>query len=164
MASLVQLKPIIPKKYKGLDLDAITRKVVASEMAEVREDYERTTKSWDEQPTFIIKFDADRLGGTVSTSNKIYHYVDAGTKPHIIKPKRPGYPLRFNVPFKPKTSVMQIKSGAGSRGNTTVRAMVVHHPGTKARKFTQVIQRAHNRAFKRKLEQEIQRQASRQEG
>jgi len=44
-------------------------------------------------------------------------YVEFGTKPHVIRPKRAGGVLRFNV------------------GGTIVYAKVVHHPGTKAQPY-----------------------------
>lgn len=43
--------------------------------------------------------------------------VQLGSKPHEIKPKRPGYPLRFKV------------------AGRTVIAWKVHHPGTEANPF-----------------------------
>jgi hypothetical protein len=44
-------------------------------------------------------------------------FVNDGTRPHIIKPRRPGGSLRFVV------------------GGRVVYAKVVHHPGTRARPF-----------------------------
>ena len=161
--SLVEIKPIVHAVHQELKLDAIIRRLVAEEAVEVRTDYEKTTRTWDKRPVFIIKFADNHMKATVGTDNKIYEYVDEGTRPHIIKPKRPGYPLRFNTPFKPKTQVMQIKSGSGFTGTNTVRAMLVHHPGTKARKFTPVILRAHNRMFAKRLQQEITRMAKQNE-
>lgn len=155
--SLVEIKPIIPKKYKELDLTAITRRIVAEEAVEVRTDYEKTIKTWKHKPIFVIQWNKDRTSATVGTDSKIYEYVDAGTPPHLIKPKRPGYPLSFNVPTKAKTRVMQINSYSGSKGTKPVKAMVVHHPGTKARKFTPVILRAHKRMFAKRMQQEITR-------
>jgi len=44
-------------------------------------------------------------------------FVNDGTRPHIIRPRRPGGTLRFTV------------------GGRVVYAKVVHHPGTRARPF-----------------------------
>jgi len=44
-------------------------------------------------------------------------FVNDGTRPHIIKPRRPGGSLRFVI------------------GGRVVYAKVVHHPGTRARPF-----------------------------
>jgi hypothetical protein len=157
--SIVEIKPIIPTKYKPLQLDTIIRRIVAEEVVEVRTDYEKTTKTWKHKPIFVIQWNKDRTGATVGTDNDIYKFIDLGTDgPYPITPKRPGYPLRFNVPYRAKTRVMQIGSGSGGAGAKTVRAMAVMHPGIKARKFTKVILRAHRRAFQRRLEMEIKKQ------
>jgi hypothetical protein len=159
MPSIVQIKPVIPKNLKPFDLDTIIKRIVAEEVVEVRTDYEKTTRTWKKKPVFVIKFEKDRMSAQVYTTNDIYKFIDEGTDgPYPITPKRPGYPLRFNVPYRAKTSVMQIKSSSGGAGTKTVRAMAVEHPGIKARKFTKVILRAHRRAFQRRLEMEIKKQ------
>lgn len=156
MASLVEIKPVIPTKFKPLQLDTIIKRIVAEECVEVRTDYEKTTRTWKRKPIFVIKWNSDRTGATVGTDNDIYKFIDEGTDgPYPITPKRPGYPLRFNVPYRAKTRVMQIGSGSGGAGAKTVRAMAVEHPGIKARKFTPVILRAHKRTFQKRLQQEI---------
>lgn len=154
MASLVDIKPVIVGKYKPLKLDTIIKRIVAEECVEVRTDYQATTRTWQHKPVFIIKFAPDRLSAQVYTTSKIYDWVDAGTKPHLIRPKG-NYPLRFMTGFQPKTRVMQITSVSGRRGTTPVAARVVHHPGTKARNFTKVILRASKRNFQKRLQQEI---------
>lgn len=158
--SIVEIKPIIPTKYKPLQLDAIVKRIVAEEVVEVRTDYERTVKTWKHKPIFVIKWNSDRTGATVGTDNDIFGWVDQGTKPHVIKPKG-NYPLRFTVGGKPKTRVMSINSYPGSKGTKSVAARTVHHPGTKARKFTKVILRAHKRMFAKRVQQEITRMAKR---
>ena len=154
--SIVEIKPIIPTKYKPLQLDTIVKRIVAEEVVEVRTDYEKTTRSWDHKPIFVIQWNKDRTGATVGTDSDIFGWVEQGTKPHIIRPKG-NYPLRFMTGFRPKTRVMSINSYPGSKGTTPVAARVVRRPGTKARKFTPVILRAHKRMFAKRLQQEITR-------
>lgn len=107
------------------------------------DDFKRTTKTWKHKPTFSAKVDyGASVGGVriqVATDDPIYGYVDLGTKPHIIKPRKKGYPLKFQTGGQPKTEPEVILSVPGRVGKNTARAMVVHHPGTKARKFTKVI-------------------------
>lgn len=50
----------------------------------------------------------------VWNSSAIGTYIENGTRPHLIRPRRPGGVLRFQ-----------------SRGGGVVYARVVHHPGTK---------------------------------
>ena len=56
-----------------------------------------------------------RLGFRVYAQEPLMSFVQLGTKPHVIRPKRPGYPLRF---FWPRVGKM-------------VHFMSVNHPGTK---------------------------------
>ena len=51
----------------------------------------------------------------------------------------------------PKTRVKTIGSTSGSKGNTVVAAKVVHHPGTDARDFDEIIQEK----WQKRLEQDI---------
>lgn len=67
-----------------------------------------------------------------------------GTRPHIIKPKGKGYPLRFKWggkgSYKPKTVRGGRFRGPGKVvGGKQVAFMRVKHPGTKPRKFTERI-------------------------
>lgn len=103
------------------------------------EGFERTTATWSKRPTFAVKI--TRKGFTVSTDSPIFGYVDEGTRPHRIMPKRPGGVLRFQSPFRAKTSPGSIGSGSGSTGGDTVFSRGVNHPGTKARNFTETIQK-----------------------
>ena len=158
--SLVQIKPIIPDKLKPLDLSPAVRRLVAEEAVEVRTDYERTVKTWKHKPIFVIRWNKDRTGATVGTDNDIYKFVDEGTKKHPITPHG-NYPLRFTIGGQAKTRVMTINSFQGAKGSKSVVARAVEHPGTKARKFTPVILRAHKRMFAKRLQQEITRMAKR---
>jgi len=59
------------------------------------------------------------LRSRYTIGSNVYYapFVNDGTRPHIIKPKRPGGSLRFVI------------------GGRVVYAKVVHHPGTRARPF-----------------------------
>jgi hypothetical protein len=62
------------------------------------------------RPTYVV--------GTVETRVKYAHFVHDGTRPHIIRARRPGGYLRFQV----------------ASGQVLFRRMV-RHPGTKSRPF-----------------------------
>lgn len=66
----------------------------------------RLGRTWTLRPQF-----------TVFTNVEYAQMVHDGTRPHIIRPRRPGGVLRFQV------------------GGQVVYARVVHHPGTRARPF-----------------------------
>lgn len=69
---------------------------------------------------------------------RIWFYVDKGTKPHIIRPKKPGGMLRFSPGFAPKTAFRARFGGAGKSTGKPVFRRLVHHPGNKARDFSGV--------------------------
>lgn len=129
------------------------------------DDFKRTTKTWKHKPAFSTKVDYGvAVGGVriqVATDDPIYGYVDLGTKPHIIKPKKKGYPLKFQTGGQPKTEPEVILSVPGKVGNNTARAMIVHHPGTKARKFTKVIANSYKPEFSRRIKNALGRFARR---
>jgi hypothetical protein len=78
---------------------------------------------------------------TVGTNNiKPYLFVDEGTKPHTIKPKRSRY-LAFQSGYNAKTRVGIIGSQPGGAFGAQVFAAQVHHPGYPGRKFTITIAR-----------------------
>lgn len=127
-------------KTKGLDAKRYQRAVenaldgIAKDM---RVDFNVTTQTWQQQPEFTIeKAEGSR---TVGTDNEIYGYVNDGTRPHIIAPKR-GKALAFGVGGHPKTRPNVIGSSAGSQGTTFVTTRgIVQHPGTAPRNFAKAI-------------------------
>ena len=104
----------------------------------IKADYGVTTQTWKERPRFDIQ--SDQYGRDVTTTDKVFIYVDMGTKPHDIAPP-PGGVLAFGGPgFKAKTRPRIIGSGAGSRGSGKIfTKKVIKHPGTEAREFTGTI-------------------------
>lgn len=80
-----------------------------------------------------------------------------GTRPHIIKPKGKGYPLRFKWggpgSYKPKTVKGGRFRGPGKVvGGKQVAFMSVKHPGTKPRKFTERINKDLRKLFRTQAE------------
>jgi hypothetical protein len=104
----------------------------------IKVDFGVTTQTWNHKPEFTITSPStyERL---ISTSDTVYAMLEVGTKPHVIRPKKPRGILRFTTPFRSKTLPSEIASYAGSKGNTPVVARVVHHPGTKPRLWTKAI-------------------------
>jgi len=117
--------------------------------------YQKTTETWKHKPAFETQH---RSTGrwTVGTDDKIFGWVDKGTRPHIITARNVPL-LRFTVPFRAKTKPGYLTSYAGSRGSQWVSKHSVRHPGTKARHFSRTIharvqQRAANRLRQKLLE------------
>lgn len=121
--------------------------------------FKKTVETWSSpRPVFritaAIKGPPGPRGGvatqqaiaSVETTDERFIWTDQGTRPHIIRSKR-GRLLRFRVGGKPKTRRRVIGSGRGQRGKQWRSADVVHHPGTRARQFTQEIQKRRRSAF-----------------
>lgn len=137
----MKLVPIKPKG-KLFDIPRIERAVKKAmyEAAEEGKDLlERCTATWENQPTFTITEVKDGL--IIGTDDPIFGYVDEGTPPHTIAPKRRTF-LRFRSGYTPKTSPGQIGSGSGgASGDVVFTRKPVNHPGTRARRFTEQAQR-----------------------
>ena len=108
-------------------------------------DFSVTTQTWQHKVDFSIS-SPSAYRRIVATSNKIYGYVNDGTKAHDIFPKKKI--LVFNTPFKPKTVPNKIMSGPGSKGtNRVISKRGVHHPGTKPRAFDKAIKEKWDKEF-----------------
>lgn len=125
--ALNQAKKLVVAIETGMD--------AAAEAALI--DFHVTTETWSHQPRFTI--DKSHPGERIiGTDDDIYHFVDAGTKPHTIVAKNKKV-LAFGAGSRAKTQVRVIGSGAGRKGGTPVRVTRVRHPGTAARQFSETI-------------------------
>lgn len=133
-----KIQAIAPKRLpKGSDYSREIEKRVLKTAALVLRDLESTTRTWEHKPTFDITI--TRKGGdfnvSVGTDDKVYGFVDAGTKPHVIEPKRSRY-LSFSSGYRAKTRVGIIGSRAGGATGSPVFAKRVKHPGFPGRQFS----------------------------
>lgn len=131
-------------KLKGdmIDVKKLERAIenaLTGAAKDVKIDLSVTTQTWRHRPDFEIETSpGSRI---IATDDEVYDFVDSGTKPHIITASSPFRPLVFGVGGSPKTTPRVIGSRAGTKGGTTVRAQVVHHPGTAPRAFSETIVR-----------------------
>jgi hypothetical protein len=148
----VKLTVITPKGGQLFNLAAAQRAITGTltqAAQDAQQDLQSTTATWKRKVTFAITPIADGL--QVSTDDEVYGYVDQGTPPHIIAPKR-GKVLRFGPGSRPKTTVRVIGSTAGSKGGAPVVARVVHHPGTEAREFSQTLQEKYDAELPKRID------------
>lgn len=131
----MKLVPITPKGFaeQMRRLPGAVKKGMRQAAEAVKTDFESSTATWEHNVAFTIQEDGDNL--IVGTDDEIYGYVDKGTKPHVIVPKR-GRMLRFTAGGRPKTQPGRITSGAGSKGGVVVIRPRVDHPGTAPRNFS----------------------------
>lgn len=153
-----RLELIRPKRpflvgMKRFDIEVGAAQQAAAEEALRR--YERITSDWKTKVTFHIR--KLKGGVAVGTRNKVFNFVDKGTKPHIIRPKRSRV-LRFQASYKAKTRPGSLTSGGGgATGSTVFTARPVQHPGTQAREFTPRIAAEMRKVYSREMRKAISR-------
>ena len=104
----------------------------------VEQDFQRVVRTWDHKVQIHKEIDTqgDRMEMMVGTDDKIFGWLDRGTKAHGPKNARV---LAFRPRSSPKTTPGSIFSGAGGpKGPMIFRPWV---KGIKPRRFTQVIQK-----------------------
>ena len=130
-------------KYQPYDVDAFDKpldRAIKKIGGSMLSDYELTFQTWDHKPVFTMVFER-RLGArrvTVGTDDEIYGYVERGTPPHTIRPRRAKY-LRFREAYGRKTRVGNLRSYRGGGVGRFVYRQRVRHPGTKPRDFTKLV-------------------------
>lgn len=149
MAELV--KTIKPKR---LDIPGVQRRietVLQQEGEAIAKEYRKTVATWANKPKFEVLTDTTGgsliiIVGPTGNADAVKHFVwtDEGTKPHIIRAKNAPR-LAFRTGFTAKTKARVIGSGQSSVSGELTRPLVVNHPGTEAREFTQTIMSATRR-------------------
>lgn len=112
----------------------------------VHYDFKRTIRTWRRKPYFRKSGPRETIGkieATVSTDSEIYFFVEGGTTPHIIRPRRATH-LRFQTGYRAKTRVGVVGSRPGGKFGPYTTRKVVRHPGFPSRQFSELI--ARNRA------------------
>lgn len=150
-------KAITPKHIPSTKeyLDAV-RKGVQKTAKLVERDLESTTRTWKHKPKFYTG--VSEAGGdyaiTAGTDDLRYKWINDGTKPHIIRPRRAPF-LRFRVGGSPKTQPGIIGSGPGSQGDQWRTAQFVQHPGITKRDFMRKIQERRQKTAEQEISQNI---------
>lgn len=137
--------------------DAVKAK--ADEVAnEMLLDFELTTWTWTHKVKFrkIVHKGRDSVEALVGTDDPIYKYVDEGTRPHMIYPKK-AKALHFKGTYKSKTLPGVMVARPGGASGKDVFAKAVKHPGTKARKFSQKLSKEWEKKLAGRLDTVIKR-------
>ena len=167
---LVLTKTIKPKKLQDKAMRLALLNAMDKFGTVVKKDFQGTTSTWKHKPVFEVQRSLRQAAGPilfVFTQDKIYGYVDKGTRPHEIwagyyTGKSEHKTLAFPSAFTPKTTPGSLKSGPGSSGGDTVFTPYVEHPGSKPRGFTKIIAKEDLPKYKRAMEAAMKaaRQAS----
>lgn len=106
---------------------------------ELEQRYRPTYAYWEHRPTVNVDVHAHpRRMDIVVETDRIYSFVDLGTRPHPIFARRAPV-LHFLSDYQPKTMPGVLGSGSGGAYGDDVFARRVMHPGTQARGFTKRI-------------------------
>lgn len=167
MSAVIEVKTI---KIKRLKIDAMRLELLNALRAEgtaIKREYQKTTATWRNKPDFaeaisLAGGDATVLVAPDGPHAKQFGYVDKGTRPHIIRSRRAKV-LRFGSSYTAKTTPGVIgSSGGGSSGQAFSR--LVHHPGTEARRFSEIIQERRKKPFRQAMIKAMQRGAEKMNG
>ena len=168
MPGAIVVKIIKPQRLKDDKLRLALLNGMRDTQRGMFKDFEATTKTWKHKVKFQgAKSIAMAKSPTVHviTNDEIYRYVNDGTKPHpifagIYTGRSNKKALSFGKgKYRPKTRVRVIGSTPGGPTGPKIARPYVQHPGTKARKFDETIQKKWTPRFKRLMEQAMSRAA-----
>jgi len=104
----------------GLDLFNSGRasKKIREKFTELAEqavkEFEKTTAGWNHDVDFKIRGSVKETN--VYTDDKVYLYLNNGTRAHIVSPSGFGGVMQFKTGYTPKTSVGSLNSNSGGGG------------------------------------------------
>ena len=159
-SSVINVRTIKPAKIRSQAMIDAIEAIADDVLNRMVDDFRATTETWEHEVKFEYALSMKpSVLISVHTLDEIFEYVNEGTKPHTIRPKGKGYPLRFQWggkgSYTPKTKPKVIGSRPGGPSGPEVRMAVVHHPGTKAREFDKVIQKKWTKPFKAAMQKAL---------
>lgn len=153
----LKIEAIKPTKMiPGEVYEKAMQKAVYKAAGLILRDLESTTRTWKNKPTFDVTIteQGGNYGVTAGTDDEVYGYVNDGTKPHMIRPRRARY-LRFSSGYRSKTRPQIIGSQNGGSFGDDIFSRGVNHPGTKARNFVVIIQKRRQKTVEQEISQAI---------
>jgi hypothetical protein len=159
---MITMKAIRPKRFKSEAYKQYALEMARETANEVEKDFKATTKTWQHQPRFDKVYSVgNAIEILVGTNDDIYRYVDEGTKPHPIfagiytgksNKKALAFQWGGKGSYRAKTKPGVIGSTGGGPTGPMVAFPYVQHPGTKPRKFSEIIKKKWEPRFKRRAE------------
>jgi hypothetical protein len=132
--------------------------------------HEAVVRDWTRRPFFkpFVYVSKRQIISDVTVTGKhakLYLWTDKGTKPHLIQPKQKGGHLTFQTGYSARTKpVAKFNVGTGRKFGAWRRVRVVHHPGTKARKFSETFNKETLPDLRREISNAIRRGLRRRKG
>lgn len=138
MALVFEIVPEFPKRLiKGEDVN-LALEIALDRAAEVAlKELRRTTTTWKTQVEFTVQ--RTHYQRRIRTTNQIWNWVDRGTPPHDIEPKKKKF-LQFQTGYQRKTVPGILDSFTGGSYGAYRRTKFIEHPGIKPRKFREAMQ------------------------
>lgn len=138
---MIRVVPIKPGPLQVLPMRAVLKNAMQRMGADIADELTATTAYWT--TPLVFKASSVRVSDRemriqimpadpTSKGAEIFNYLDKGTKPHIIKAKKPGGSLRWKTGSAASATT-------GSTDAAYAFAKHVHHPGTKARNWTRTM-------------------------
>jgi hypothetical protein len=146
----VKIRVFVPKEVMNVAAvnRAIQHTMITKTGPELRKEFDKTVTTWSDQPNFQTEhyFGQNVMWVKVLTYSKTYRLVNAGAKPHEIRPRRAKM-LRFQNQYRAKSRPKLIRSFAGGKSGDYISTPVVKHPGFEARKFDETIAEEYTKTF-----------------
>lgn len=138
-----KVETIAPPKFDSVAARRAFEKQLKAIGKEWKKELEKTTRTWDDKPTFKIKLERKPKLYAVraEVSDMRWIWIDEGTKPRTIRPRRPDGVLAFPSQFRAKTRKRYLGSRRGSSGPPMVFTKEVRYPGINAREWTPMLSR-----------------------
>lgn len=139
------------KLYEG----AINKALDITEIA-MRERVGETMRTWSKKAEVVLRrrIYAGYTVLQVDVKSRVWHWLNEGTPAHDISPRFKTR-LRFLSGYKAKTRVGRLLSVNGGAFGKPVFARKVRHPGIKARKWSERIERETQQVLAQQIEKQL---------
>jgi len=158
---VVAIKEIKAERLKTQPMNRLLRNAVRRYGRVILKDMEALTSTWNEQPEYkVVTHVTERVPSPsveVYTTDQRWKWIDKGTKPHAIwagayTGKSRARTLAFPSIFSPKSRPNKLRAYRGKSGGKTIFRPYVEHPGTKPRNWTRLLEKRHEKRFRREME------------
>lgn len=140
MASKSSVKKLLQRQQQFVSIEVTNELIDTGD--ELKGEHDKVVRQWKHKMTFKAQRTQGKSYQVVKIipqgkNKKIWYYVDLGTKPHIIRAKNKPF-LKFQSGYSARTApVAKFNQGTGQKFGAWKQKREVHHPGTKARKFSE---------------------------
>jgi hypothetical protein len=163
MGVVLEVKVIRPRKLRTDKVRLELLNALRAEGRDVKAELEKTVRNFQgARPGFetligLTTKEATVLTGPTGTIDAVqkWKWLDEGTRPHVISAKRAPL-LKFRLGYNPGTTPGTLTTrGSYYVGSHWRSAKTVHHPGTKARGWSALVQEQHKKPFIKRMNEAV---------